>query len=367
MNIYNLFLSLLLLSSTTLIASDQTNKTSEIPWTFVSIPDFLNFDIEYPQQGWEDSLGFIVKSMKSENPAFAVVAGDLVMGHWGTTEKEINQWADRYYPQWFKRFQDHDLKLYTTIGDHEVGDNPWHGARGEAVPYYKAAFRKHAKMPLNGADHMKGSAFYWIHNNVLFISVDVFEKANGKQGKYTAQVTGKQLEWFEQTITEQKKNVDHIIVVGHTPVIGPVRTYSSSGMMLDKGQQSVFWQSMKKHNIDLYICGEVHAVTCLENDGIQQVAHGGLIGRTTKPNYMSITVHPNKLVLNIKEIDLVNGTGRLWQEKKAKGSWDTITITPERKTRGFTSIGSITIDKSSDNKSFLDAKGFFLSKEVIKN
>ncbi|MFT6243239.1 MAG: hypothetical protein ACJAQT_005356, partial [Akkermansiaceae bacterium] len=34
------------------------------PWTFVSIPDFLNFDIEYPQKGWEDALGFIIKSMK---------------------------------------------------------------------------------------------------------------------------------------------------------------------------------------------------------------------------------------------------------------------------------------------------------------
>ena len=30
------------------------------PWSFVSISDFLNFDIEYPQEGWEDALGFIM-------------------------------------------------------------------------------------------------------------------------------------------------------------------------------------------------------------------------------------------------------------------------------------------------------------------
>ena len=36
-------------------------------WSFVSIPDFLNFDIEYPQEGWEDALGFIMDSMKKEN------------------------------------------------------------------------------------------------------------------------------------------------------------------------------------------------------------------------------------------------------------------------------------------------------------
>ena len=70
------------------------------PWTFVSIPDFLNFDIEYPQKGWEDALGFILDSMKKKDPAFAMVAGDLVMGHWGTKKGEIDEWADKYYPGW---------------------------------------------------------------------------------------------------------------------------------------------------------------------------------------------------------------------------------------------------------------------------
>ena len=60
-----------------------------VSWSFVSIPDFLNFDIEYPQKGWEDALGFIVGSMKKEDPAFAMVAGDLVMGHWGNKEEEV--------------------------------------------------------------------------------------------------------------------------------------------------------------------------------------------------------------------------------------------------------------------------------------
>ena len=53
--------------------SQKSNTDQE--WTFVSIPDFLNFDIEYPQQGWEDALGFIVESMKKENPAVVHVDG----------------------------------------------------------------------------------------------------------------------------------------------------------------------------------------------------------------------------------------------------------------------------------------------------
>jgi hypothetical protein len=106
------------------------------PWSFVSIPDFLNFDIEYPQEGWEDALGFIMDSMKKENPAFVMVAGDLVMGHWGTQKEEINKWADKYYHGWIQRFKDHGLKVFAALGDHEIRDNPWRGAQADAVPFY---------------------------------------------------------------------------------------------------------------------------------------------------------------------------------------------------------------------------------------
>lgn len=332
-------------------------------WSFVSIPDFLNFDIEYPQEGWEDALGFIMDSMKKENPAFVMVPGDLVMGHWGTQKEEINKWADKYYPGWMERFQDHGLKVYAALGDHEIRDNPWRGAQADAVLFYKDAFRRHLKMPLNGPDHMKGTAFYWLHENALFISVDVFEKGKSRQGEIAAGVTGKQLVWFEQVLSKHRDQVDHIIVMGHTPILRPVRTFSSSGMLMEKGRDSEFWRVMVKYDVDLYLCGEVHAVTCTQRDGIQQIAHGGLIGRTTKPNYLLVTVRKDRLELNLKEIDLVNGKGRLWQRDKSKGPWDTITITPESKKRGFTSIGSISINKKLQLKQFDAPMGFFNENE----
>ncbi|MDA8823414.1 metallophosphoesterase [Opitutales bacterium] len=332
-------------------------------WSFVSIPDFLNFDIEYPQEGWEDALGFIMDSMKKENPAFVMVPGDLVMGHWGTQKEEINKWADKYYPGWMERFKDHGLKVYAALGDHEIRDNPWRGAQADAVPFYKDAFRRHLKMPLNGPDHMKGTAFYWLHENALFISVDVFEKGKSRQGVIAAGVTGKQLVWFEQVLSKHRDQVDHIIVMGHTPILRPVRTFSSSGMLTEKGRDSEFWRVMVKYDVDLYLCGEVHAVTCTQRDGIQQIAHGGLIGRTTKPNYLLVTVRKDRLELNLKEIDLVNGKGRLWQRDKSKGPWDTITITPKSKKRGFTSIGSISINKKLQLKQFDAPMGFFNENE----
>jgi hypothetical protein len=70
-----------------------------------------------------------------------------------------------------------------------------------------------------------------------------------------------------------------------------------------------------------------------------------------------VAVRKDRLELNLKEIDLINGKGRLWQRDKSKGPWNT--ITSERKKKGFTSIGSVSIAKSSDQKKFLSITGFF--------
>ena len=107
----------------------------------------------------------------------------------------------------------------------------------------------------------------------------------------------------------------------------------------------------------------MHAVTCTRLSGIQQVAHGGLIGRTSKPNYLVVTVQKNKLSLELKEIDLVNGKGMLWQKNKSRGPYKTIAISEARKKRGFTSIGTVQIIKKDGGKSFSAIRGIFDEKK----
>ena len=239
--------------STILCAEEHRSqgKSQDRAWTFVSMPDFLNVDTTYPQPAWEDALDYVLKAVKAENPDFVLVAGDLVMGRWSSEEK-IEKYAAIYYPDWIKRMNAHGLKFYTAIGDHEIGDNPWPPEKAKLVPSFKKAFRDYMKMPLNGPEHMKGNAFYFVHKNTLFLSVDVFEKGKGRQGEIVARVTGKQLEWMKKTLTDYS-DVDHVIVMGHTPILGPVRKRSSSGLMLEEGRQSPFWQSMAKHAVDLYL------------------------------------------------------------------------------------------------------------------
>jgi len=329
-------------------------------WRFVSIPDFLNVDTDYPQKGWEDSLSYILKAVKAESPDFVVVAGDLVMGHWGN-EETIRKYAKRYYPAWTKRLEAHGLKFFAAIGDHEIGDNPWPKQKSSVVPVYKEMFRQYLKMPLNGPDHMKGTAFWWKHKGTLFISVDVFEK-DPKRG-IVAKVTGKQLEWVEAVLS-QNKDAKHVIVMGHTPILWPVTTWSSSALKLTGSHASPLWQVFKKHNVDIYLCGEVHAITCIGRDNVMQVAHGGLIGYNTRTNYMVGTVYDDRIELEIKEIDLVPSGPKLWQPGNNR-PLEKVTITDAIKKRGFVTVGRVTISREADKK-FLNRLGYFAPETAPK-
>lgn len=325
-------------------------------WNFASMPDFLNVDTDYPQPGWEPALDVVLGGVKAEQPDFLLVAGDLVMGHWYTTE-EVEKYAARYYPAWIARMRRYSLPFYAAIGDHELGDNPWPDWKLALVPEYKRQFRRHLKMPENGPEHMLGTAFWWRHNGVLFVAVDVFEKAKGKQGGITAQVTGEQLAWLDHVL-EDNADADHKVVMGHTPILGPVRAWSSSRLMLKDGRESPLWQTMKRHQVDLYLCGEVHAITCIERDGIMQIAHGGLIGYNTRTNYLVAQVTSDQIKLELKEIDMSPSGEKLWQPGTNR-PLEKVTISEAVRNRGFVPVGRVTLDKTGETKRFVDAKGYF--------
>lgn len=360
-----------LLNSAFLFSGCKVNKVSKSnkPFTVVSIPDFLNVDCDYPQKGWEDALDYILNSIKKENPEFVIVAGDLVMGHWDSKlwndADTIKKYSQYYYSNWVNRMNDHNLKFYSAIGDHEIGDDAWRDVKKfKAVALYKRAFSDNLKMPQNGPDNMKGTAFWWRFNNTLFISVDVFEEGQSSWGFIKPGVTGEQLKWV-QKVLDSNADADHRILVGHVPVLGPVREWSSSGIYIKEGRESEFWQLMKKNGVDIYLCGEVHAITCTERDGVMQVAHGGLIGYNTRINYMVTKFTKEKIEMELKEIELMPHGEFLWQTKNNR-PLEYVTISDSSKARGFYTVGKLTIDKTH-NKEFKNRKGYFLKKYESSN
>jgi len=318
----------------------QGGVASVHPWRFVSIPNFAGADLTYPQSGWEETLDYVLKAIKAENPEFVLVPGDLVMGQWPDKES-IEKQAAVYYPAWVKRMRDHGLAFYAAVGDRDIG-----GAdKADLARLFKRQFQRHLAMPLSGPLRMKGTAYWFIHENVLFTALDVFEKGAGAEAGIVPQVTGEQLQWLEQTLTDNR-GVEHIVVMGHAPVVRPA-VETSGGLTLAGGTESPLWQTLKKHRADLYLCGEVHAIQCAQADGILQIAHGASIGHDPKLNYLVATVSAGGIELEMKEIAVTNEGGRA-------------TITDDVRKQGFVTVGKAKLGAGASGSVMKDATGCFV-------
>jgi len=346
------------------------NQSLREEWTFVSIPDFLNVDVNYPEPDWDDALNYTLSRIKDEKPEFVLVAGDLVMGRWWRNKEQIKYMADIYYTAWKKRMDQHGLTYYVAVGDHEVGDNPWlpngkkdnrimgtwDSAPIEFIPDYEKAFVEHFQMPANGPDSKKRLDYYVEQGNTLIVTLNVFDQELLAQHGQ-ADVTEDQLEWIDSLLNRMKEKTFKV-VQAHTPILGPVRKESSSGLMLKDGRDSKLWQLMRKHNVDLYLCGEVHAMTAIERDGIQQVAHGSLFGYNKMVNYLVATVTQDETHLELKEIETILD-GRWLPQSAGNEPREIVRIAPETKKEGFKTVGSMTLRKKGNEKQFLNKTGYF--------
>ena len=105
-------------------------------WTFVSIPDFTNNDVTFPEPRWDDALDYVLDAIKAEDPAFVLVAGDLVMGRWSQNRKHLKQMASTYYRAGSPACRHTALIFMLPLGDHEIGYDPWEGNKRNLVPFY---------------------------------------------------------------------------------------------------------------------------------------------------------------------------------------------------------------------------------------
>lgn len=363
-------------------------------WRFVSVPDFLNADIgdvssltstvNSTNADHEAAIAYVLDAIAAEDPDFVLVAGDMVNGHWiqdasgvqvfgpVSTDAErrsaLNTAADLYYPQWLSRFEMRSLVTHTAVGDHEIGDNNWPAGspRARAVQTAKAAFARHFTRLSDGTPRYENrpvgtqwedTAYAFQHNNALFVTVDVFRQ-DDPEDAVSPEVSGEQLAWLDEVLTDASADpsIAHVFVQGHVPVLGPVRTQNTSNMSLPGRESSDFWRALVVHGVDAYLCGEVHHMTALNSSGVEQIAHGGIMGYAPNTNYLVATVYPDRIELELKWIDMIyEGSGRLWQAGSNR---------PHEHYRlnteiGFRTAGTMVIDKSSGSPVFRDRTGFF--------
>ncbi len=336
--------------------SQQTTSSSEA-WTFVSFPDFLNFDVPNPWPEWEPAIEWFFNQVKTEQPDFVLMAGDLVNGHWWDGPKCIEHMAAVYYGGWIRRVQTHGLKYYVAVGDHELGDDPWPAEKVALVPHFERAFARHLAMPDNGPPSKKSLAYYVLHKDTLIVTVATFEVVDGKM---RVAVLGDQLEWLRH-VFKSNANARHIIVQGHVPVIPPAKRRSSSGLVLEGGTKSAFWQILKEANVDLYLCGEHHAVNVAEADGVWQIVHGSSWGREVvdTQDYLICRVTPEGLELKLKSFPLESKGEYMWNLHKDRGPREIVQVPTHAKSTGPRVIGTLTIRKTPSGKQFTHRTGVF--------
>jgi len=328
-------------------------------YTFVSTPDLFNFDIPNPWPGYESAVNWYLNRIKKQDPAYVLVAGDLINGHWWQEgPRAIEHLGAVYYGGWRKRMERHGLTYLPAIGDHELGDDPWTNEKKyNLIPKYEEVFVKYLDPPRNGPENRKGLAYYVKKGNALIVTVETFTRLNGQ---VQPTVYGKQLAWLKKVLKNQGSTVDFIVVQGHAPVFGPLKSSSSSQIMIKNGRKSSFWEVMVEHGVDLYLCGEHHALTVHRSDGIWQVVHGTSWGRKGHvQSYLIGNVGPDRLGVEIKTFPLKVTGDHMWNLHKSRGPRENVAIPAFVRKNGPETAGSLTIRKTADGKELVDWSGVF--------
>jgi DNA repair exonuclease SbcCD nuclease subunit len=327
---------------------------------FTSVPDIFNWNISNPQAGWEETLDWFFTRLKEEGPDFNLNAGDIMDARWWDSAEQIRAKTEEYWSGFNKRYADHDITVYVAPGDHEYGDD---GGlkRPKIARAFGQEFARQMGMPENGPEGLEGRAFWVREENLLVVTLDTFvDRGDDVTWGYT--VGEKQLAWLDQTLSEHA-DADFVIVQGHLPIVGPVKSKNSSASMLEGGTDSELWKVMVKHGVDVYLCGEHHRITALHEDGIWQVVHGALWGTQTDLNYMRGQVTGDALTLELLEFDVEYDGGYIGDHphRGAKNKpREIVRLAESTKTDGPRLTGRLVLEKGSDGEvRTAEATGWF--------
>lgn len=315
-----------------------SQETSRTQFAFSSFPDFFNWDIPYPQPGYEEAITWFIETMKEDGAEFGLVAGDVMDARWWESPEQARQHALAYWGGWVARMNDHNFPFYVVPGDHERGDNP---VRPELTPTFEQTFREVFQMPTNGPATKKGLAYSFTKDNTLFVGVDTFH-LDGDTVQWI--VTGEQLDWFEQVLADHQDKA-HIIVQGHIPVLPDVSHRRSSALVMADGEgpDTDFWKTMVEYGVDVYLCGEHHDITATKREGVWQIVHGAIWGGLSPLNYLLGQIDGDTLTLELKEFAAEFSGNPIWHVNRSPDGRppDTMTIPEKVRQNGPTSVGRL--------------------------
>jgi hypothetical protein len=240
-------------------ATDATIKAQAPVVKFVSVPDFINMDLQFddprlfnltnarkaqlvaeinasgPQASINPNVGnfvgtvengyygasqVLLQALAGENADFFTVSGDMLYTRWpkgsqlgGDVTQDANHiraQADIYYDDWIQavdQYAGFDLDdVYTIVGDHEVGDNDWGVNKRPLIPYYREVYvdKLGNETTVAGGAYVaapaefEGRTYAVQRGNMLLVGIDQFETFTSG-GAYTN--TGSQIASVKVDVT----------------------------------------------------------------------------------------------------------------------------------------------------------------------
>lgn len=368
-------------------------------------PNVANF-IGTTENGYRGASQVLLEALGAEAADCFVVAGDLLYTRWPkrsnlgerTNEQFIREQADIYYDGWVqnvREFAGYDIarqQVFAAVGDHEVGDNSWPAELRELFPVFREIFTDKVGGPVTQDDGayvsapqgLEGRTYAVQKGNVLILAVDQLAEITTTTGPLD--VVGTQLEWLDTTLATAQRDpsIDHTIVLGHLPIAyrDRVAIGVSSGLLNDTDEQGPLWQTLVEHEVDLYLPGEVHAISMQHSQGVLQVVTGTNIfqpsgdgaagsipfvvggGVDSEENYLVIDSYADRLELRLEQIDT-----KIFGDRGM--SFDPVNDEPylNREARvlasvaedGFRTVGTLSLDTSMSSPEVTEQTGLFES------
>lgn len=354
---------------------------------FVSIPDFpgvdladlsaLEVDVEGTNGDYEEVVDALLDDIAAQEPDFVVLGGDAVNGRWHEDDDGLEPFgpvstfaerraavsaaADMYYGALLQRFADRGLEVHGVIGDHDLGGGPWPARTDDArlVPIRRSLWAGHftqqadrsPRYELRPADtNEEMTAYAFQHRNAFFVSLDTHNfvgdavELDEVTGTVAIDVSTEQLAWLDSLLAnaESDETIEHIFVFGHAPGTGPLPV-AVPPALVSGGPPSGLWTTLTDHQgVDLYLAGSAHTMATTGGEAVEQIVHGGAVGRASSINYLLVEVFPRRLEVSLRAASIsYEGSGELWQV-----AGDRPPASP-RLDSGFNVVGSFSMDKST--------------------
>lgn len=180
----------------------------------------------------------LIKNMKEigSNPALMVCSGDLV----DVADNEFE------YTYIFDNEVFSNFVFASSPGDHEYWGEEEAGHPQWDFPY---TFVKLMHFPENGSETSKGSNYYFLYNNVLFISLDMNNSDVSTGSRIQNQVS-----WFKATVNAMKDKYQYSVVYMHKSIFGSAKEDSS----VAKNLRPLWYPVFQEYNVDLVLSGHDH-------------------------------------------------------------------------------------------------------------